>query len=48
MLAAKAEAAVPLLTERQREILMLIAKGNSTKQIALLLKVSAQTRGGRK
>lgn len=46
MLAAKAEAAspgVPLLTERQREILKLIARGNSTKQIAYLLEVSPKT-----
>ena len=43
MLAAKAEAAAPLLTERQREILKLIALGNSTKQIAFLLEVSPKT-----
>ena len=44
MVAAKAaSAAVPMLTERQREILILIAQGNSTKQIAFLLEVSAKT-----
>ena len=32
-----------LLTEREREVLQMIADGNSTKQIASLLKVSAKT-----
>jgi DNA-binding NarL/FixJ family response regulator len=43
LLAAKAGMSAPLLTGRQSEILTLIAKGNSTKQIAFLLEVSAKT-----
>ncbi len=32
-----------VLTPRQRDVLMLIAEGNSTKQIALILKISVKT-----
>ncbi|MGZ6143674.1 MAG: response regulator [Myxococcales bacterium] len=37
------ERARPLLTARQREVLQLIAEGNSTKQIARLLGISVKT-----
>lgn len=39
----RADAAAQLLTARQREILQLIAEGQSTKQIAALLGVSVKT-----
>jgi len=40
---ASASSAFELLTPRQRQILQLMAEGKSTKQIALLLKVSVKT-----
>ncbi len=42
-LSTKFQPNAPLLTEREREVLQLLAEGKSTKQIALMLHVSAKT-----
>ena len=41
--APRAESSIDTLTTRQREILQMIAEGNSTKEIAFALKVSTKT-----
>ncbi len=40
---AKADAAVPQLTERERQVLQLVSESKSTKEIAVLLGISVKT-----
>lgn len=42
-LATRGKRSSDVLTSRQREVLQLLAEGNSTKQIAYVLKVSVKT-----